>query len=228
MTVNTGGNTGPLGKDKLDELGLERVYAYVHIDRVDAAGGVDAQSQTDGVAEDVSEATKNKRVQRQERCDAGLGQYVVWVPNNKEAKKALKAVADAVVADENICSAILSFISSDALLELFELLSTSEPEVSSIIEMARRGDLTALAAINVTNPTLLQAISGLTHSDAAALTALHGILRCIVAASVNAKEVLEATTAASRYPEDVLRFTQVRRRGGLRARVLKWVLGDMA
>lgn len=35
-------------------------------------------------------------------------------------------------------------------------------------------------------------------------------------------------TAASRYPEDVLRFTQVRQRGGLRARVLTWVLGDAA
>ena len=153
---------------------------------------------------------------------------MVWVPNDKDAKKALKAVADAVVADKNVSSAILSFISSDALLELFELLSTSEPEVSSIIEMARRGDLTALAAINATNPTLLQAISGLTHSDDDALTALHGILRCMVDASVNAKQVLEATSAASRYPEDVLRFTRVRQRGGLRARVLKWLLGKMA
>src|SRR6266702_2786974 len=125
MTVNTGSNKGALGKDKLDELGLERVDAYVHVDRVDA------HVHADGVTDDVSEATKNKRVQRQEKCDAGLGQYVVWVPNNKDAKKALKAVADAVVADENVGSVILSFISSDALLELFEVLPTSEPEVSS-------------------------------------------------------------------------------------------------
>ena len=226
MAVNTGSNRGPLGKDQLDELGLERVDAYVHIDRVDAhvhTDGVNAHVHTDG----VSEATRNKREQRQKKCDAGLGQYVVWVPNNKDAKKALKAVADAVVADENVGSVILSFISSDALLELFEVLSTSKSEVSSIIEMARRGDLTALAAINVTNPTLLQAISD-AHSDDEALTALHGILRCMVDGSLNAKQVLEATTAASRYPEDVIRFTQVRQRGGLRARVLRWVLGDMA
>lgn len=222
MTVNTGSNKGPLGKDKLDELGLERVDAYVHIDRIDA------HVHTDGVTDDVSEATKNKREQRQKKCDAGLGQYVVWVPNDKDAKKALKAVADAVVADKNMGSVILSFISSDGLLELFEVLPTSEPEVSSIIEMARRGDLTALAAINDTNPTLLQAISGLTHSDDESLSALHGILRCMADASVNTKEVLEATNAASRYPEDVLRFTQVRQRGGLRAQVLKWVLGDRA
>jgi hypothetical protein len=222
MTLNTGSKGGPLSKDKLDELGLERVDAYVHIDRVDA------NDRSGGVTDDVSEATKNKREQRQKKCDVGLGQYVVWVPNDKDTKKALKAVADAVVADKNVGPVILSFLSSDALLELFEVLSTSVPEVSSIIEMARRGDLTALAAINDTNPTLLQAISSLTHSDDQALSALHGILRCMVDASVNTKEVLEATTAASRYPEDVLRFTQVRQRGGLRARVLKWVLGDTA
>jgi hypothetical protein len=72
------------------------------------------------------------------------------------------------------------------LFELVELLSASEADISSIIEMARRGDLGTLATTNTNSPKLLQTVLPLAQSDA------EGILRNAPEASFGAKEVLSA------------------------------------
>jgi hypothetical protein len=46
-----------------------------------------------------------------------------------------------------------------------------------------------------------------------------------VAAAGTAKEPLEAATFALRDPAVTLRFREVRERGGIRARILDWILG---
>jgi hypothetical protein len=199
----------PLAKEKLKALGLKPINAYVRVDRT--------------VAE-VSNATKKKREQRKKQSDKGHGDYNVTVnKEDKDARRTIKAVADAILADEsqNVTSAVFSFISDARLFELVELLFASEADISSIIKMARRGDLATLATINTKNPKLLQTVLTLAQSED---EGLNGILRNALESSSGAKEVLNAAVAASQRPGDVLRFLEVDRRGGVRARVLRWVL----
>jgi hypothetical protein len=72
------------------------------------------------------------------------------------------AVAQAIVDDKedtkNIRSIISTVVSSPALLELCQLLSASGVDVSSIVELIERGDLTKIAAIRAECPTLLEDI----------------------------------------------------------------------
>ena len=116
-------------------------------------------------------------------------------------------------------------IVSDArLFELVEILLASKADVSLITEMARRGDLTTLATINTKCPKLLQAVLTLAQLDDESVVALNGILRNACEASSGAEEVLNAAVAASQHPGDVMRYLEVNRRGGVRARVLRWIL----
>ena len=84
----------------------------------------------------MSRPTKTKRKQRKKQSDKGRGGYIVNV-----ARRAIKAVADAILADENqnVASAVTSFISDARWFEMVEILLASQADVSLITEMARRG-----------------------------------------------------------------------------------------
>lgn len=211
----TGSNTcdDPLTKEKLKALCLKRVNAYVHVNEM---------------VSEVSSGTKKKRKQRQKQSDSGRGGYIVSVnKGDKEARRAIKAVADAIVADanRNVISAVSSFISDARLFELVDILCASKADVSLITEMTRRGDLTTLAKIDSKCPKLLQAVLTFVQSDDESVVALNGILRNASQAASGATEVLNAAVAASQRPGDVSRYLEVNRRGGVRGQVLRWVLG---
>lgn len=200
--------------EKAAELGLEPMKAYVRVARG---------------KKKISEAAKAKREYRARRKAEGFEQYVVEVP--EEAKDAVYEVAQAFVADKtnskNVRSTILSVISSEALLELTQLLIASGVDASSIIELIGRGDLAKMAAIHAVRPTLLDEISCLakTNDD------FWSVLDCLVRhagdiSDGSGKGLLEAAVAASGCPE-ALRFIEVRQRGGLRAQLLGWALGGV-
>jgi hypothetical protein len=200
----------PLTKEKLEALRLKRVNAYVRVDEA---------------VSEVSYATNKKREQRKKQSDNGRGDYIVSVnKKDKEARRAIKAVANAILVNQNAASAVTSFISDARLFELVEILLASKENVSLITDMARRGDLTALATINTNFPKLLQAVLTLAQSDDESAAALDGIFRNVSEASSGAEEVLNAAVAASQHPGDVMRYLEVNRRGGVRAQVLRWIL----
>jgi hypothetical protein len=64
-------------KEKLDELGLRRVDAYVRDDRE---------------KKKASKAAEEKRKYRAQRKAEGIGQFVVEVPEDDDAKQAVYAV----------------------------------------------------------------------------------------------------------------------------------------
>ena len=81
-----------------------------------------------------------------------------------------------------------------------------------------------LDTIHKVRPGLLDDLSRLAKSDD-----FLSVLDCLVRHAGNisggsAKGLLSVAAAASGHPE-LLRFLEVRRRGGLRARVLAWALG---
>ena len=100
--------------EKLSELGLKRVDAYVRDGRE---------------KKKVSKAAEEKRKYRAQRKAEGIGQFVVEVPEDDDAKHALYAVAKAIVDDKannkKVRSIVLSLlpaprcsISSNSFLEL--------------------------------------------------------------------------------------------------------------
>ena len=200
--------------EKAAELGLEPMKAYVRVARG---------------KKKISDAAEAKQKYRARRKAEGFEQYVVEVP--KEAKDAVYDVAHALVADtdnsKKVRSTILSVVSSEALLELIQLLVESGVAASSIIELIKRGDLAKMAAIRAARPGLLD--------DVARLAKIHddflSVLDCLVRhagdiSDASAKGLLEAAIAASGCPE-ALHFIEVRQRGGLRARLLGWALGGV-
>lgn len=201
--------------EKVAELGLERTTAYVRVVRA---------------KKKVSDAAAKKREYRAERKAKGFEQYVVEVPIDQEAKDTVYAVAKAIVDDQKdskkLRSTILSVVSSEALLELAQLLIASGLEPSSIMEMIERGDLAKIDAIHAARPTLLDEISRLARTNDEFMSVLDGLLRHAGAISHGcSKGLLEAAVAACGCPE-VLGFIKVRQRGGLRARLLGWLLGN--
>jgi len=200
-------------KEKLDELGLRRVDAYVRDDRE---------------KKKASKAAEEKRKYRAQRKAEGIGQFVVEVPEDDDAKQAVYAVAKAIVDDKanskNVRSIILSIASSPALLDLVELLSDAEVDVSAITAMAQQGTLTRLADVCATHPALLDDVSRLVSNER-----FLSVVDCLRhhAADISdgsAKGLLQAAVAASDCPE-ALTLLELRRRGGLRARLLGWLLG---
>ena len=200
--------------EKLSELGLKRVDAYVRDGRE---------------KKKVSMAAEEKRKYRAQRKAEGIGQFVVEVPEDDDAKHALYAVAKAIVDDKannkKVRSIVLSVATSPALLDLVELLSGTEADVSAITEMAQRGTLTMLADVCATHPTLLDDVSRLAKSHDRLLSFVDCLCRHATDISEgSAKGLLQAAVAASDCPQ-ALTFLELCRRGGLRARLLGWLLG---
>ncbi|HLG83981.1 MAG TPA: hypothetical protein VKY22_23465 [Bradyrhizobium sp.] len=198
--------------EKVAELGLRPTKAYVHVDRQ---------------KKKVSEAAKAKREYRARRKAEGIDQCVVEVP--VDAKDTVRAVAQALVADKdsskNVRSTILSVLSNTTLLEFVHLIAASGMDASSIVELIKRGDLAKIAAIHAVRPELLHDICRLAKTNGEFLS----VLDCLVRYAGDVMDssdrgLLVAAVAASGCPE-ALRFIEIRRRGGLRARLLGWALG---
>lgn len=201
--------------EKVAEWGLEPTKAYVRVARG---------------KKKLSQAAINKREYRAQRLEKGFGQYVVEVPIDEEAKDAVYAVAQAIVDDKenkkNLRSIISTVVSNPALLELCQLLSASRVEVSSIIELIERGDLTKIDAIRAASSTLLEDIVRLAQSNDEFMSVLNCLVRHEGGISDgSAQGLLDAAVAANDCPE-VLRFLEVRQRGGFRGRVLDWLIGN--
>jgi hypothetical protein len=201
-------------KKRVEELGLRGTYAYVPTKSANA---------------EASPATKAKRTYRAAQKAKNIGQYVVEVPEDEDAKNSVYAVAKAIRDDKdntaNIRSIVLSVVSSPTMLELVKLLSASEADALSVIALIERGDLDKATAIHAALPTLLGDIAVSVDVNAQ----LVSVLDCLVKHSAeikggSAKGLLEAAVAACSSPE-ILRFIEVRQRGGLRARLLGWALG---
>jgi hypothetical protein len=197
-------------------LPLEPTKAYIRVAR--------------GKRKEGSEATTEKRKYRANRKAAGFVQYVVEVPVDEDAKRAVYAVAQAIVGDQkntkNIRTIISTVASSPALLELCQLLSVSGVDVSSIVKLIEHGDLTKLAAIRAECPTLLDDIVRLAQSNDEFMSVLDCLVRHEGGISDgSAQALLDAAVAANDCPE-VLRFLEIRQRGGFRGRVLDWLVGN--
>lgn len=177
--------------EKIAELGLEQTTAYVRVVRAKRK---------------ISDVATKKREYRAKRKAEGFEQYVVEVPIDEDAKSTVYAVAQAIVADKedikNLRSTILSVVSSEALLELAQLLIASGVDASSIMEPIKRGDLAKIAAINAARPTLLDDVCRLAKTNDEFLSVLDSLLRHAGDISDGSeKGLLEAAVAASGCPE---------------------------
>jgi predicted transcriptional regulator len=176
----------------------------------------------------VSPATKAKRTYRAAQKAKRIGQYVVEVPADEDAKNSVYAVAKAIRDDKdntaNIRSIVLSVVSSPTMLELVKLLSASEADALSVIALIERGDLDKATAIHAALPTLLGDIAGSVDVKPQLVSVLDCLLQHAAAITESsANGLLEAAVVASSSPE-ILKFIEVRQRGGLRARLLGWAL----
>jgi hypothetical protein len=232
MTVHTTSNTSgndhdtfheSSGFDPSDESQFNEMLAKWDMEPIKAYARVARRKRK------VSKVAEDKRKYRAQRKADGFGQYVVEVPVDDDAKHTVYAVAQAIVGDKDdirkLRSTILSVVSNPALLRLAELISSSEIDVSLIVDLIESGDWDEIAAIRAAYPSLLDQILHLMKARDTFIS----VLDCLVrhaddSVSGSAKGLLDAAVVANGCPE-VIRFLEVRQEGGLRGRLLGWVLG---
>ena len=219
MTVHTsngggGGNgadgSGPgaekLSKDELKKYRLKKAMTYI-----------------DDEERPLSQAAKSKRKQREKREGKNIVQCGVEVP--KEGRPAIQALAATMRADHNLHEVIASVASSDDLRKLIRSLLASGYDVASISELIQREELLAILTACSTNSTLLESASLLANSNDDISSALADVIRAVVDDRRDTPATLQVMAACLQHPDAVLSMTKVRRAGGMRARILMWVLG---
>ena len=210
---------------ELARLRLKEVAAYVSVDEL----SVTQQDETDaGVEDDVSSDTKRKRKQRQEDEAANRHQFSVKMPKDDPVlKETIKMVAARLVQDREFHRALDGLVSDPSLREIVDCAASSPGDAALIAKAARSGGLLQMAKIADANEKLANCMARLV-GDVALLEAASALLRDFseVAAARGAKEPLDAACFALRDPSVTLRFCEVRQRGGVRARILGWILGS--
>jgi len=196
-----------LSKEDLKKYRLKRAIAYVDDDE-----------------HEPSEAAKSKREQREKReKDKKIVQCNVEVP--KEGRPTVQALAAAMRADSNLHPVISSVVSSADLRDFIKGLLTSGRDAASISKLVQEEELLALMIACAANPTLSESVSQLAKSDAHVQCALAEVIRAVVEDPRDTPATLEVMAASLRHPDAVLSMTKVRQAGGVRARILMWVLG---
>ncbi|WP_036003705.1 hypothetical protein [Bradyrhizobium yuanmingense] len=203
----SGGGTEKLSKEELKRYRLKKAIAYVDDDE-----------------RQPSEAAKSKRKQREKReKDKKIVQCNVEIPT--EGRPTVQALAAAMRADSNLHPLISSVVSSDDLRDFIKGLLASGRDVASISKLVQKEELLTLMMACVANPKLSESVSQLAKSDAQVQCALAEVIRAVVEDPRDTPSTLEVIAASLRHPDAVLSMTKVRQAGGVRARILMWVLG---
>ena len=128
-------------------------------------------------------------------------------------------------ADSNLHPVISSVASSGDLRDFIKGLLTSGRDVASISKLVQEEQLLALMIACADNPTLTESVSQIAKSDAQVQSALAEVIRAVVDNPRDTPATLEVMAASLRHADAVLSMTKVCQAGGVRARILIWVLG---
>lgn len=139
-----------------------------------------------------------------------------------ETKQTIQAVVAAIGADSGM------YVRMPAVIQLCKILCEQGEEVTGIVDMARRGELTRTLTAFAANPTLFENVLKWKASGDDILSTFGSVFDRTEDGVADAKVILAAVVAASQRPDDVLRFVSASQGGGLRGRLLKWLLGSQA
>ncbi|WP_036030058.1 hypothetical protein [Bradyrhizobium yuanmingense] len=196
-----------LSKEELKKYRLKKTVAYVDDDE-----------------HEPSQAAKIKRKQREKReKDKNIVQCGVEVP--KEGRPTVQALAAAMRADNTLHPVISSVVSNDDLRDFIRWLLASGRDVASVSKLVQQDRLLDLLIDCTENPTLTEIVSQLADLDARVQSAVAEVIRAVVEDPRDKPATLEVMAASLRHPDAVLSMTKVRQAGGVRARILMWVLG---
>jgi hypothetical protein len=159
-------------------------------------------------------------------ADGELAQCLAQSVGDSAVLNSIRMATVALAEDCEFHGALDAFVSNSSLREIVVCLASAPGDAALIAKAARTGGLSQMAKVADANGELVNFLARLAD-DQVLLEATSALLRDFseVAAERNAKEQLEAATCALRDPSLTLRFCEVRERGGVRARILDWILG---
>jgi hypothetical protein len=169
--ADTGTHT--FSKEELAKLRLRRINAYVHDGKAQGSKAAKdkaaqrkknnkKQCNVEVVSEEVRKTIRSLAAAI--KADHSLHAVISSFASDGEMRKTVQAVAAAVETDHSMHARLASFLSNATVLELCKILSAPAADISSIVELARRGNLTLIAGICVANPMMLDVLESLAPS----------------------------------------------------------------
>jgi hypothetical protein len=160
--------------------------------------------------------------------DCELAQCLAQSAGDNAVLNSIKMAAMAFQQDREFQVILDAFVSNPSLREIVVCAALAPGDAALIAKAARTGGLSQMAMVADANGELAQCLAQLA-GDAVLLEATSELVRTFneVAADRSAEESLQSATAAMRDPAATLKFCEVRKRNGIRARLLDWILGPI-
>jgi hypothetical protein len=138
----------------------------------------------------------------------------------------LRALTESVASDAELLSAAVAVVADGSLQAIVRSASTAPGSADLLLEISQRADLRKLTEALSTNAVLAGAASELEKADSDFLGSLTEIIRAAIGLATEGGSIpiTKAIAVALGDPEAVVTTAAIRKAGGMRARILNWLL----
>jgi hypothetical protein len=236
---------------ELAGFGLKPVQAFVY---AELSSNEPPEEAGDDGARPKTSAERKEKQREQEEVDE-IAHFDVKIPKGDQAvKDTIKAVAESARGDRQLYSAVAG-MSANASLRTLVSSAADKPQLQPLMaaivqrgdvrtlveavtaapqllplmtQITQRADVRTLVEATAADQVLARALSDLVSAGslpAETWAAIVGEINRMAAAGVATSVVADALATALRAPNMVIKSAEVNRRGGIRARLLRWILG---
>ena len=139
----------------------------------------------------------------------------------------LRGLAETVASNEKLLSAAEILVADGLLQDIVRSTSTAPGLTGLLLEISRRDDLRKLTEALSANVPLADAAFELGKAEGELLGSLTEVIRTVNGIATVGKAgslVADAVSAAVQDPKATIKTAAIRRAGGMRARILNWLL----
>jgi Flp pilus assembly CpaE family ATPase len=139
----------------------------------------------------------------------------------------LRALTESAASDAESLSAAAAVVADGSLQAIVRAASTAPELARLLLEISRRADLRKLAEAASANVALADAFSDLAGAEENLMRSMAGIIgkaNRMATDGQTSSLVTEAVSAALGDPEATAKTAAIRLAGGVRARILTWLL----
>lgn len=156
------------------------------------------------------------------KADPAVHTVVRSLVSDEKTRQIIEVVLTAIAADREM------YVTMPEAIQLCKTLSEQGADISGIVEMAKAGDLIRIMSVLATKPSLIENVLKWNGAGDGLVSTFESIFEQAEHGVADPNTIQAAMVAASRRPDDVLRFVSASQGGGLRGRLLGWLLGARA